>query len=156
MTGLPNFRKTLVGLAVILTAAGVVGASGNLLASLIVTQAIISEVPIDIKPGSDLNPINPNSIGKIPVALLSTPGFDATAEVDKTSLTFGRTGSENSFSECDEINSDVNGDGLDDLVCKFNTHDTDFQTGDAEGVLRGILLVGAPFESRDSVIIVGG
>ena len=33
---------------------------------------------IDIKPGSDPNPINPGSNGLIPVAILSSEDFDAT------------------------------------------------------------------------------
>lgn len=154
--GLSTVKKTLIGLAVSLMAVGLVGASGSLLGTLTVTQAVIAfEVPIDIMPGSDTNPINPNNPGKIPVAILSTPDFDATTEVDKTSLTFGRTGDENSLSKCSE-NADVNGDGRDDVVCSFETQDTGFVMGDTEGILRGRRVDSTPFEGRDSVIIVGG
>jgi len=45
-------------------------------------------VEIDIKPGSYPNSINPNSNGVIPVAILTTPSFDATT-VDPLSVKFG-------------------------------------------------------------------
>ena len=111
-------------------------------------------VDIDIKPGSDPNSINSKSKGKIPVAILSTPDFDATSQVDKSSLTFGRTGDEDSLSKCTKSNEDVNGDGLDDIVCHFNTQDTGFQQGNTEGILKGKTVGGAPIELRDSVRIV--
>ncbi|MHC4301451.1 MAG: hypothetical protein ACYS7Y_29645, partial [Planctomycetota bacterium] len=44
------------------------------------------EVDIDIKPGSDPNPINPGSNGLIPVAILTTDDFDA-ATVDPATVT---------------------------------------------------------------------
>jgi len=45
-------------------------------------------VSCDIKPGSDPNSINPKSKGVIPVAILTTPDFDAST-VDPTSVMFG-------------------------------------------------------------------
>ncbi len=81
-------------------------------------------VGIDIKPGSSTNPINPNSKGKTPVAILSTSDFDATTELEKDSLTFGRTGDEDSLAKCGNSGEDVNGDGLLDIVGHFTTRDT--------------------------------
>ena len=109
---------------------------------------------IDIKPHSDPNSINTNSKGTIPVAILSTPDFDAPSEVDKDSLTFGITGDEDSLAKCTKSNEDVNGDGLEDVVCHFYTQLTGFQVGDTVGILRGTTVLGAPFEERDSVRIV--
>lgn len=114
----------------------------------------VFEVAIDIKPGSDPNSINPKSKGKIPVAILSGPGFDATTEVDKTSLTFGKTGYENSLKKCTKSDEDVNSDGLLDIVCHFNTQDADFEEGDTAGILKGRTVDGVPIEGRDSVRIV--
>jgi hypothetical protein len=111
-------------------------------------------VDIDIKPGSFPNSINTKSRGRIPVAILSSPTFDASAEVDKTTPTFGQTGDEPSLAFCNNGNEDVNGDGLLDVVCHFYIQDTGFQIGDTEGVLKGLTQGGRPFEGNDSVRIV--
>lgn len=118
------------------------------------------EVDLDIKPGSDLNSINPRSKGTIPVAILSTESFNAPEQVDKDSLTFGRTGDEESLhrrgrsgvSNCSA--EDVNDDNLLDLVCHFETLKTDFQEGDTDGILKGQTVDGTPIEGQDSVRIV--
>lgn len=109
---------------------------------------------IDIKPGSGPNSINPKSHGKIPVAILSTEEFDALQMVNKDSLTFGRTGEENSLAFCNHRGEDVNADGLKDLVCHFFTEDTGFVCGDTEGVLKCATTDGTPIEGRDSVKVV--
>lgn len=108
---------------------------------------------IDIKPGASPNPINTKSKGKIPVAILSSATFDAAAQVDITTLTFGRTGDEDSFSHCGGA-EDVNGDTLPDLVCHFNTQAAAFAAGDTLGVLKGSAIDGSTFEASDSVFIV--
>ena len=113
----------------------------------------VIEVGIDIKPGSDPNTINPKGKGTIPVAILSTGDFDATTQVDKTSLTFGKTGDEDSLAFCTKSDEDVNFDGLLDIVCHFHTHLTAFQVGDTEGILKGMTVGGLPIEGRDSVRI---
>jgi len=110
-------------------------------------------VDIDIKPGDSPNSINPRSRGTIPVAILSSADFDAPAQVDLTSLTFGHTGEEASLAFCSEA-EDVNGDGLLDLVCHFNTQLTGFQTGDTEGILNGRTANGTPIEGSDGVRVV--
>ena len=124
-----------------------------------VSESTTVFVPIDIKPGSVTNPINPKSKGKIPVAIFSTPDFDASTQVDRDLLTFGRTGEEESLHRrgkgvpnCDV--EDVNDDGMLDLVCHFNLQDTDFVAGDTEGILKGLLVIGTPIEGRDAVLIV--
>lgn len=58
----------------------------------------VIEVAIDIKPGSDPNSIDSqDEKGVIPVAILSNDTFNAPSQVDRESLTFGRTGDENSL-----------------------------------------------------------
>jgi len=113
-------------------------------------------VEIDIKPGSDPNSINLKSRGTTPVAILSTATFDATTEVDKSSLTFGKTGNEQSLVKCTRSNEDVNGDGRDDVVCHFNTEDTGFDENSVEGIIKGQLNNGTPLEGSDSVRITPG
>ncbi len=124
------------------------------IAASLMATGHISLTDIDIKPGSDPNSINLKSRGTIPVAILSTTNFDAPGEVDQASLTFGRSGGEDSLAFCTKSAEDVNGDGIDDLVCHFNTQDTGFQCGDTEGILRGQTVDGTPIEGRDSVRIV--
>jgi len=119
-----------------------------------VTAAPPIPVEIDIKPGSYPNSINPKSKGNIPVAILSSSTFDAPSQVDKTSLTFGRTGDEESLAFCNPSGEDVNGDGLLDLVCHFETEKTGFQHGDTQGVLKGKTMDGTPIKGTDYVKIV--
>ncbi|MBI1953017.1 MAG: hypothetical protein HYS41_02715 [Candidatus Omnitrophica bacterium] len=114
----------------------------------------ILTLPIDIRPGSFPNPVNLGSKGNIPVAILSLPGFDVTALVDRKSLTFGRTGDEKCLLEGKVKPEDVNGDGLLDLVAHFDTEKTGFQAGDTQGILKGKTLQGKPFLGTDSIVIV--
>jgi hypothetical protein len=110
-------------------------------------------VTIDIKPGENPAPINTKSQGTIPVAILSSVTFDAVTQLNQTSLTFGRTGSEKSLAFCSGP-QDVNGDGLLDLVCHFDTLMTGFQTGNTVGVLHGKIADGNTIVGTDSVLIV--
>ena len=109
-------------------------------------------VSIDIKPGSTENSINPKSRGKIPVAILSGRGFAAPEAVKQTSLTFGRSGSEQSLAFC--TSEDVNGDGQLDLVCHFETERTSFQGTDNQGVLKGLTNTGRALQGIDSIRLV--
>ncbi len=71
------------------------------------------EVNIDVKPGSFANLINLTSRGIIPVAILLTVAFNAPRVMDKTSLTLGRTGTnEERLACCTKSAEDVNSDGL--------------------------------------------
>jgi len=114
----------------------------------------ILETTIDIKPGWDSNSINPRNRGRIPVAILSTINFDAPSQIDQNSLTFGSTGNEESLLNCNRRPRDVDGDGLNDVICYFNIRSTGFQCVDTEGILRGNTVDGMPIEGRDSVKIV--
>lgn len=111
-------------------------------------------MPIDIRPGKAENKINPASRGKIEVAILSTRSFDATKNVNQSTITFGRTGAEQSLSKCAKKYKDVNGDGLPDLRCRFSTNNTGIQGGDKVGILRFAATDGTPCEGRDAITIV--
>lgn len=113
------------------------------------------EVPIDIRPFSRYNIIIPWKKGLIPVAILSTDDFYAPDEVDRASLTFGRTGDEQSKVFCMRRARDVNRDGLKDIVCFFRTSLTDFEVGDTRGILKGLTLDGTEFQSYDAVLVKG-
>ena len=110
-------------------------------------------VEIDIRPGIFPNKINLRDRGKFPVAILSSSTFDAPGQVDTTSLTFGRTGDEQSLTGC-PTRYDVNNDGRLDLVCNFATQAMGFQLGDIKGVLKGKTLTGRSLIGTDSVRIV--
>ena len=138
-------REALVRLSATFT--GVAGLS-------IVVGVIPATIPviIDIKPGSLDNTVNPTSQGRIPVAILSGPSFNAPTVLDPTSLTFGRTGNEKSLTSCSS--EDVNGDRLPDLVCHFNTPLTGLQIGDAQCVLKGKTTSNIRIQGTDSVRLV--
>lgn len=123
------------------------------------TQGVINAAPeaisvaIDIKPRGDPNSINPNSGGKIPVAILSAANFDAPSQIDRASLTFGPTGNEESLVSCSSKSKDFNRDRLLDLICHFDAVQAGFQCGDTDGILRGQTEDGVPIEGSDTVRI---
>jgi hypothetical protein len=113
------------------------------------------EVEIDIKPGSDPNSINLRSKGNVPVAIFSTPAFDATT-IDPATVTLadapvravGRKGERQAAAE------DVNGDGLMDLLVHIDTQALVLAPGAVEAVLTGTTYDGTPIRGSDAVQIV--
>jgi hypothetical protein len=111
----------------------------------------VEQISIDIRPFSRRNIFIPWSKGLVPVAIFSTENFNAPHDVDKDSLTFGKTGNEDSIKLFRRRSRDVNRDGLKDLVFFFRTSKAGFQCEDEEGILRGITTEGVPIEGRDTV-----
>jgi probable HAF family extracellular repeat protein len=119
-----------------------------------VEEPKVFKVKINIKPWSPSNKINREAKWRlVPVAILSSPDFNAPRIVDRDSLTFGRTGDEDSLAYCLRWPSDVNHDGSKDLICYFHAGPTGFQCGDTEGVLKGKTADGKEFEGTDEVQI---
>jgi len=107
-------------------------------------------VTIDINPGDNKAVIDLSAGGTVPVAILSTATFDATTRVARTSLTFGRTGTEASLKACEKTR-DINRDRLPDLVCTFETRATDLRKGDRTAVLQGLTTDSRPILGQDAV-----
>ena len=107
-------------------------------------------VSIDIKPDS----INLEKKSLISVFILSTTDFDAVNQINPESLTFGRTGSEDSLNYCTSKPKDLNRDGLKDLLCYFYTAYTGFKCGGTIGILRGQTTDGVSIVGSDSVKII--
>jgi hypothetical protein len=119
----------------------------------------VTQVAIDIKPGSYPNAINLGSYGLVPVAILSSDEFDATS-VDPESVELAGAGvavrgKSNKYMAHKE---DVNGDGLLDLMVQVATENLEpdsFQDGWA--ILTGNLLEefgGTLIEGTDEITIV--
>lgn len=93
---------------------------------------------IIVKPGSVPHTINPRSKGTVPVAILSSPIFNAMTQIVLPSIRFGFTGTENSIEFCNKSGQDVNGDGRLDLICHGETRRLGIP---GTGVYRGPLIL---------------
>ena len=116
----------------------------------------ITEVEIDIKPGSDPNSININSMGLVPVAILTTDTFDATT-VDPSTLNF-RAVADIGLSNSNCVRhglEDVDGDGDLDLVCKFPQKTTWINCDTTQGAIFGETFGGQSILGFDSINPVG-
>jgi hypothetical protein len=107
-------------------------------------------MPLDFKPGDPNNRVQLNSKGKVNIALLTTPSFDARSVV-VSKLTAGRTGVEArplSFALVD-----VDGDGDLDLQLQFDLQDLGLRCGDNQVIAFSENSNGAPMRGIDSVQI---
>lgn len=109
-------------------------------------------VDVDVKPGSFPNSVNPGSKGMIPVALLSTSGFDAT-NADQATLRFGPGAAGIAHSSAHP--KDVDDDGDIDLVLHFRTRETGIACGDETVRLTGETASGQQFEGEDAITTTG-
>ena len=108
------------------------------------------EVTLDIKPGSDTNPVNLKSKGVIPVAILGTADFDVD-DVDVSTVTFGPDGASESHGKGHY--ADVNEDGYTDLVLHFSTQACGLTTDDTSATLGGYATDGTPLTGTDVVSV---
>jgi Beta-propeller repeat len=120
----------------------------------VITQSSVVRVGIDIKPGSFPNSVNLGSGGTVPVAIFSTPAFDART-VNPLTVTLasapvklkGKGTPMASF-------QDVNGDGLVDLVVHVDTTAFELSETDKLAVLEGQTFAGMMIRGTDSVRVV--
>jgi len=110
------------------------------------------KVSCDVKPGSDPNAINPKSKGIIPVAILTTPEFDATT-VDPLSVVFGPGQAKKAHQKGHLEDADDDEDI--DMVLHFKTKKSGIQQGDTEVTLSGKTLDGKEFICMDEIVTVG-
>jgi hypothetical protein len=108
-------------------------------------------VLIDIKPGSDVNPINLESSRVIPVAILGSPDFSV-RNLKRMTLRFGHCGNEGAATTNFHI-QDVNLDRIPDLVSNFRTRHTNLLMGDTVACLVGATKDGKMVHGTDVVKI---
>ncbi|KKQ73816.1 MAG: hypothetical protein US96_C0051G0009, partial [Candidatus Woesebacteria bacterium GW2011_GWB1_38_5b] len=111
------------------------------------------DAQIDIVPFVKTNIVIPHKWFSIPVAILTTDSFDVT-KVDKASLTFGKTGDEDSFISCSNKLLDVNRDKEKDLICFFSGDKAGLAIEDVQATLKGSYDAGVTFGATDSVRIL--
>jgi hypothetical protein len=110
------------------------------------------EVLVDVHPRSDTNPVNVGEGGVIPVAVLSTPDFDATT-VDPLSVQFGPSGAS-------EIHGkghfeDVDRDRDRDLLLHFDVGESGIGCDDSFAELVGATYDGDRIHGGDSITVLG-
>lgn len=115
----------------------------------------VAFVDIDIKPGSDRNPINNDGHGVIPVAILGSADLDVTLILPETveleGMPVKAVGKQGKLLAHYE---DVNGDGLDDLVVQITDVEGTFAPGATTALLTGELIDGTLIGGADEITLV--
>ena len=112
-------------------------------------------VEIDIKPGSDTNPINLKSGGLVPVALFGSAEFDVKT-VDTATVVLGKMDHQSPGAPAVRfVFEDVNDDGIQDILFFFRAAETGLEPSDTMACLHGMTLDGVQFCGHDSVKIIG-
>jgi hypothetical protein len=104
------------------------------------------EVDIDIKPGEDTNPINLNSKGVVPVAVLTTDDFDSST-IDPVSVLFAGA------YPLRWVMEDVDLDGDMDYLFFFQNQELNLVENSTEATLTGSTSEGVSIISQDAIVI---
>jgi hypothetical protein len=114
----------------------------------------VTNVQIDIKPGSFPNSINLGSNGTVSVAIFSTATFDAT-QIDPLTVTLASAPVKLKGNGTPQFsNQDVDGDGLLDLVVHVSTSTLQLSETDTEAVLEGETFSGKAIRGKDTIRVV--
>lgn len=120
----------------------------------VVISADVTQVQIDIKPGSLPNCFNLNGNGVIPVAILGSADFDVT-DINTGSLSFAglrvRVRANNDPSCAIEYS---NNDQFLDMICHFEDDPANWKGGNDTAEVTGNLIDGTFFRGTDSICIV--
>jgi hypothetical protein len=111
-------------------------------------QRRASHVLSDILPKT----INPKRNGVIPLAIFTTPSFDAT-RIDPLSVRFGPAAAREAHGRGHL--QDVDGDGDTDLVLHFAAQQTGIACGATEASFSGETFAGPAIEGSDTFVTVG-
>jgi len=115
---------------------------------------VLSSIDIDIKPGSYPNCFNINGHGVIPVAVLGDGEFDVSA-IDVETLYFAGLAVRVRGNQQPSCGSeDVNDDGYQDLVCKFEDDASAWNAGNGVATLTSELLDGTLVSGTDTICVV--
>jgi hypothetical protein len=112
-------------------------------------EVLVKPVPIhiDIKPGSSTNPINLGAKGVIPVAVLTTPEFNATT-IDPATVLFAGA------APLRWTKQDVDYDGDMDLLFHFDVRKLQLTQSSVEASITGKTYAGMSVKGTDKVKIV--
>ena len=114
----------------------------------------IRSVVIDVKPGDASNTI-PLGGGEVPVAVRGAPGFPVD-RIDPSRLFFEGLKVARGGNGVPKVSiSDVDGDGIQDLIASFSTRGLQKPPGEADATLLGMTIEGIRFRGTDHVRYVG-
>ena len=118
------------------------------------TFSIMRTVEIDIRPNSENNRINLHSHGNVPVAILSTADFDATT-VNPATVTFAGAPVDSRRNDEPRVTfRDVNEDGLQDIVLRFEIDEMTLTSFDTSATLAGQTFDGYALAGTDAVVVL--
>ena len=116
--------------------------------------ASVTLVDLDIKPGSDRNPINLKSKGKLPAVVFGSEELDVSTIDLATLLLNGAALPEKNNGDFFASFEDKDDDGFTDLVMHFVLQDLGIEEGMDELLLIGSFLDGSGLEGSDFITIV--
>jgi hypothetical protein len=120
----------------------------SLMAFTVQAQPSTLRVTIDIKPGDSPTTVEPGRQGVIPVAILTTPQFDA-ASIDSTTIRIGPTGTEAGVFKANM--DDVDRDKDVDMMILIRVSDMQVKCGDTTIRLTAKTKAGQSVEGSETV-----